>query len=1461
MEILYRHTKDFGLGSRCRRLVCANFAFVAKGCTQHPVGIMCGTRNVRARDALSGPCQSVRRATHLGLLIACLFPNLALADLSVDQTHQMITIATDTYSVTFDKTQGGTIVKLNGRDVRHTDGIDEYFLAQDPEPTITLTESAKQVALIFKASYVRAGQKSSSQVHAEYRYDFHAQSRAVRLRAVVRQFQVPMYADVYGYPGWRDLRILALGNITGYRNRFGGDRLETTLFFLPGTEEPFDVPKNVVDKLASLIKPTLPKGKPLFAEDFQDNASWTDIYGRWIVEDGRLAENSSDGRWAWTVAGERDWRDYIVESDVLSNNGCHAYLCARWLDVDNHYELHYLEWPAQAMRINRVVNGQRLTLAEVRDIPDLRVKPFTRLALAVQGNRIRAYRNDDLVLEAHDGALSHGRVALGAVSNQTVWFHNVDVFQADPAETQHPVVRITEPVQRHGFYRDENDATLRFTVSSNQTVEDLIVTCLLTSDRYPTHGDLMRTETKLSTLRANELREVEFTFDPGAWRSGDYVLTVTATESGRDLKTVKTEIFLRRRPNPDRMLVGAWEGPTDGDPKALAAYGFNQFKIYHEGTRSRWTSDGKFRTPDDPLRIFAPSAAAKRQHIIDRFDEALKHGMWAFMHLSYINRVPEGVTEAYALKRNGQGFQDRRTDHYGENVPRPNPWHPKTVETIQDFFRRSLPAWKDMPAWRSVLLNSESERELNVYGNDYWLDMAEKELGFKVPEDVSHAWGLKGNSLPDDGVIASDDPHYRFYRWWHERGEGQGMLHAKVAQTVHEVRPDVIVWHDPALRQPYVRGRLAGLDQIRHWNYAWPNVPRFPLITDELRLAAAEGQETVFMFQLIWFSDIPVPRSGPHWPHLKIGGKLYLGAHSPAVVREGTWLALARGVSGMAYHALATVDRLAMRRNDARGDVEGIGYRGYTYSNPDSLLAVKQMSERVIQPYGMVIKRLTPTKGEVVMLLSTANSVLTGRDAEDLVMDEAGHMYAKLQAAHVPVDAAFEVDIEEKGLHGYKAIALPSCRVLPHHIYEIIRAFEDQGGLVIADQYLVPKFSNVLTLPRKAAQRRGEAALEAEHIDQARVVHTALDGRVNRWADCDSPTVILSVLEDGSDKYLFAINNLRRTGDYMKAWGRVLDDGVPQTAALTIPDAECVIYDVLERNVIQAEVQSDRLTWQTTLGPGEGKIFVVRPKAIAGLGIEVPESVKKGDDITIDVSVKDDDGPISKSLVPLHVTITDSQGTANDYSDYYLAQDGRASVTIPIAKNEPSGDWSVTARELYGGLKARVFFNVAAVESRVARPPSKQAFVPDLVQVPEMWQFRKDPHRVGEKENWFASGTPAGWQPISTHDFWDQVTGPHYEGDGWYAIDLIVPAVKEKHVILVFGGVDENYTLWINDKYISDNRAAGTTEWDKPVSVDITDHYIPGQINHFVVRVTNRVRAGGIYKPVRIIAIETDSPP
>ena len=1225
----------------------------------------------------------------LVVILAAAVP--CVADLSVGRDGTAVTVKGDVYSITFDSSRGGTVTKIGERVANQRDVAESWSMAKNPEGKIEVVEeTAGRVVVVTGAQMMKAGKTAPSKVRAEYTWTFLSESPYVRCRAVLRQDRVILHADVYGYVSHRQSSVLDFGDERAWQGDFRSAKKTVVAHVDLRSVKLFSVSKEDAEKFDALAQPPVSRGEELFEETFDTNDRWTDITGTWIVEGKMLVETSPQAQIAWTVAGDRNWSDIIVETRVRDQDGSGIiFLCARWQDMDNHYELQYLEHPANAMRIVRVRNGRRMTLAEVGELPDLRAQPHTTLALAADGLRLRAYRNGELMMTAYDSAFEKGSIALGAAIVYRVWFHDVTVHAIEREALDAPAVALSEPVQRHGFYRDERNAKVGFVVAPQGDLADAKVTFTLRGERYPTHGELGRQEIALEAIKGGQKRTVSFDVRPELWRSGDYTLDVQLAKGEATLAKERTKIFIRRRPNPERMLINAWDS---GDPERLARYGFNQCKLGHDSTMSRWIK-GKYRTPDNPRRMLAPGADAHRQAVIDRFDEALKHGMWGFFQIEYIRRVAEGVVGSYALKRNGRELQTDRDHFFEEGQPRPNPWHPENVRVVTDFFRQAMVAWKDLPAWRSVLLNSESENTLAVYGNDYWLQMAKEELGFDVPEDaINPRSPEKGKVLPEDGIIDTNDPHYRFYRWWAERGEGQPQLHVKVANTIKEMRPDLICWHDPLLRQPFVRGRLAGLDQVLNWSYAWPNVNRFPLIADEFRLAAPD-QIRIFNIQIIVWGTCAIPAAGPHWDYIKRKGN-YLAAHSPAIIRTATWMVLSRGITGVSYHALETADDRGMTQGDPLKDIRGTGYRAYLYSNPDSLLAIKDMSERVIQPYGMLTKDLRPMKGEVAMLLSTANSVMARRDPEDYILGEAGHMYAKLLAAHVPVDPLYEIDLEEGKLAGYKAIALPGCRVLPRHLYDVIKAFADAGGIVIADQHLAASFPNVVTLPRKSSRWGREEPLEAEHVAQAKVVRQALDGKITRWADCDRPKVALSTLEDGDNRYLFVINNLRETGDYMAPWGRVLDDGVAQTARVKVRKAECVVYDVLAQREVTPTDDGAWLSWEVVLAPGDGQIYAVLPQATSAPAITVPGPVSKGGSASIEIATG------VQGRVPLRVTIHDSQGIENEHSDYYLARDGKATIALPIAKNEPSGDWSVTARELISGREGKAFFRVASARAQ-----------------------------------------------------------------------------------------------------------------------------------------------------------------
>ena len=1254
----------------------------------------------------------------LVVVMSLFLPSLANASLDVAESDATITVESSRYAVTVDR-RSGTITRLGQRDVQQVDRADDYGFGKDGRSKITIEKTDPgRITVTIKGAFVRKGRKTPSDLTAVYRYVFHDRSSVVGCFVTVRQHNIQTHSDVYMTPSWKQLCLLDFSDVAAERKAFSRQIAAKRFFFKPGAADLaqlFAVSDKERAKFAELTRPKIPIARTLLDDPLTDKTNWIDISGAWSANRGKMTERSPATNNAFTVAAVPPVRDCLLETSVWNNDGSdHVYLCGRWQDARNHYSMSYLNFPAHAVRIDRVVNGRRTVLAEVNGVPDLRVKPDTHLAFELRGSRLRAFRNNELLVEAVDSTFASGRVALGVAGEYPTTFSKVRVHEVQPLQSAIAAIRIEQPPTRHAYFRDETNAASPLLITSNRDVEGPSVVIAIENQTHLRDGPVHEQRIELGSLKAGEPRRIECPLKPALWRSGDYTVSAVVTSPTRKrgtesniapslarrasdqrvLARARFTIYLRKRPNLERMIVGAWDS---GDAKLLAEHGFNRFKVHHAGTISRWR-DGKHYVIDNPKRLQTATAAPRLQYLHDRFDECVRYGLQGYLQLEYTRRLAEGVEAAYALKRNGTELQTRANDFYELGQPRPNPFHPDNIATITNFWRTDLQAFKDMPGWQATLLNSESERTLDVYGNDYWLRMARKELGFDVPRDAADPWGMKPKDrpLPADGIVETNDPYYRFYRWWWERGEGQGMLHAKVAEVVREIRPDMRVWHDPALRQPFVRGRLRGLDEIWQWVYAWPMPARIPLVADEMKLAAVDNQVTVLQLQLIAWGDVAIPRDAPRWPYVK--RDFYLAAHSPAVMRQSVWLALSRGIGGISYHGLESVHKTGLKPGDDLREVRGIGHRAYMYSSPDTLAAISEMNRRVLAPYGMVTKQMKPPKAQVAMLLSTANAVLAYRDAMDFRAQEAGSMYAKLQAAHIPVDVVYESDIEQRGLAGYEAIALPGCRVLPRHIYNAVAKFAREGGIVIADQHLVAELPNVFKLPQKNSSWQPGEKLQEERTSEAARIRELLDGKIDRWADCDSTSVALSTLSDGTNRWLFATNLLMQPGEYLGGFGKVLDDGIPQHIQLSIAQTECVIYDVLHQRQIKPTTEDGRLTWQVALAPGDGQMFAILPAPIQDVGVGVPDSVARGMKCKATIHVRGQDGELMRGLIPLRITIRDSQGTVHDFSDYSYARDGNATFSWPIAINEPSGDWTIQVQELFSGTVGRTFFRVAGHE-------------------------------------------------------------------------------------------------------------------------------------------------------------------
>ena len=134
------------------------------------------------------------------------------------------------------------------------------------------------------------------------------------------------------------------------------------------------------------------------------------------------------------------------------------------------------------------------------------------------------------------------------------------------------------------------------------------------------------------------------------------------------------------------------------------------------------------------------------------------------------------------------------------------------------------------------------------------------------------------------------------------------------------------------------------------------------------------------------------------------------------------------------------------------------------------------------------------------------------------------------------------------------------------------------------------------------------------------------------------------------------------------------------------------------------------------------------------------------------------------------------------------------------------------------------------------------------------WSFRMDTEDAGIAEKWFMpAASVEGWTSVDIEGFWGSKGGL---GAGWYRRSVEIPELPaDKRIYLYFGAVDEELKLWIDGAYVGEHNR-GPSAWDKPFAVDVTGTLTEGK-RHLALRVYNSAQAGGVWKPVSILAVPT----
>jgi alpha-glucosidase (family GH31 glycosyl hydrolase) len=168
--------------------------------------------------------------------------------------------------------------------------------------------------------------------------------------------------------------------------------------------------------------------------------------------------------------------------------------------------------------------------------------------------------------------------------------------------------------------------------------------------------------------------------------------------------------------------------------------------------------------------------------------------------------------------------------------------------------------------------------------------------------------------------------------------------------------------------------------------------------------------------------------------------------------------------------------------------------------------------------------------------------------------------------------------------------------------------------------------------------------------------------------------------------------------------------------------------------------------------------------------------------------------------------------------------------------------------------------HAAAVRTELQLPkPEKPTYTLDLSTT---WKFRTDPADSGVNGRWFAKEfKDAAWDTIQAGSSWEEQGHPGYDGVAWYRQDIFIPVSgRLGPLFLIFGGVDDEYDLYINGDKIAHYGSPNNSVYNTVTSTDCSAYLRRGEDNLIVLRVNDWGGAGGITAPPFMIADKAPVP-
>lgn len=631
----------------------------------------------------------------------------------------------------------------------------------------------------------------------------------------------------------------------------------------------------------------------------------------------------------------------------------------------------------------------------------------------------------------------------------------------------------------------------------------------------------------------------------------------------------------------------------------------------------------------------------------------LRRGLWATVRIDVRDKIPHPWSAPIRAKAAVAAAQVARKAMAGANV-------------------------------RACLVNSELSNPPFPAGEKWFLDWMRAETGLaQIPPEVEQGPLRVAAQAPGDvpALLPDDYPPYKFLRWWAARGQGHYLLNNEIAATMRRTGLKTTYYSD----QPEVPSQFAALDLVDFW--AYPKSPeglvaRFSHASCLARLA---GKPFQAMPGTIYWDD-----GGGLWITGPDGNRKVL-CLSPDCLKENLWISVACPTASIGLY--------------------GIGERR-TGLYDTACDAAMTDAYRLIQPAGVLVGGLPCEQAKVALLetdgLDFIQPGVRDKWTRHWLMRTASRVTAR---ARVNFDWITDDHVAAGWLDRYQAVVVPGAWALPEQTHRALVKFARAGGQVVADRVMRAEIPGATRLNIDTQSYPDEPVLR-----ELGIWADSVRPKTQGWATvAPADKVFTYTREDGPARWLFIVNDHRRSGPQQRQWnvrvnaiGRMTleplrDEGLPQDVTVTLPQG-FALYDVLGHRRLTASDAGGRAELTIHLEPGGAALVAALPRALKRLKIRVPERIQTGREAVATLEVLDEAGQAApgRQLAEIRVTQPDGRPWAG-VDRYRRVLAGKLDLPLRLPVEARPGAWKLEILEWTSGLRTEAHFAVVDRPTEEAR--------------------------------------------------------------------------------------------------------------------------------------------------------------